>query len=139
MLPILILVALLAPPRPVSAADQLQALERTWLAAAVHHDRATLDRLLADDFIDISYRGERRTKADALQAPAAPPGSRQSLSNLDVRLYGTTGIVTGVNTVTIAGREPARIRFTDVFVRMRDGWRAVSAQETLEAPAQGPR
>lgn len=134
MLTLLIAAALLrpAPPRPVTAEAQLRAVEHAWIAAAVQRDRATLDRLLAADFVDISYRGQRRTKADVLRAQAAPPGSRQTVSDLQVRVYGDTGIVTGVNTVTITKRAPVRVRFTDVFVRTKDGWRAVSAQETIE-------
>jgi ketosteroid isomerase-like protein len=134
MMPLLIAAALLAapPPRPAAADARLRAVEHEWITAAVHRDRATLDRLLADNFIDISYRGQRRTKADVLDAQAAPPGSRQTLSDLQVRVYGETGIVTGVNTVSIGKQAPVRIRFTDVFVRAGNGWRAVSAQETIE-------
>jgi ketosteroid isomerase-like protein len=134
MLTFLIAAALLlpVPPRPVAAEAQLRAVEHAWITAAIQHDRSMLDRLLAADFVDISYRGERRTKADVLHAQAAPSGSRQILSDLQVRVYGETGIVTGVNTVTMTKRAPVRVRFTDVFVRTKDGWRAVSAQETIE-------
>ena len=51
-----------------------------------------------------------------------------------VRVWGAAGVVTGVNTVTARdGSFAVRVRFTDVFVRRGDVWKAVSAQETLIA------
>jgi hypothetical protein len=133
MLTLLLAAALIAPPPPAHADAQLRAVEHAWIAAAIHRDRSTLDHLLAPDFVDISYGGQRRTTAEVLRAQAAPPGSQQTLSDLRVRVYGATGIVTGVNTVTIKDQAPVRVHFTDVFVRAKDGWQAVSAQETVEA------
>ena len=114
-------------------ARMLLDLEQHWVTAAAAHDHAALDAILADDFIDISWQGKLRGKADALSALAAPAQTRQYLSGLKVRLYGDTAVVTGLNTVTAADRSfTAYIRFTDVFVRQAGAWRAVSAQETPE-------
>jgi len=45
--------------------------------------------------------------------------------------WGATGSVIASGLTACAGREVARVRFTDVFVRMGGRWQAVSAQETL--------
>ncbi len=116
-----------------SEAERLEALEQRWLAASVAHDVATLRDLLADEFVDVSYQGTLRRKADLLGASAAPAKTRQALSELAVRLYGDAAVVTGVNTVTADdGSFTVRLRFTDVFAKQSGRWRAVSAQETVQ-------
>jgi ketosteroid isomerase-like protein len=118
--------------------DALIRVEQSWVEALERRDAAAVGAILADDFVDITYRGERRNRRQALEGLASPSRAEttQRLSDLDVRLYGSVGIVTGVNTVT--GRGPdftVRVRFTDVFVRRSGVWKAVSAHETLEAGA----
>jgi ketosteroid isomerase-like protein len=111
-------------------------LEHAWVHALERHDVATLRRILADDFLDTSYKGQVRTKADQLAARAAAGIESERLSDLKVRVLGNTAIVTGLN--TIQGRRrawTARIRFTDIFVKRGGRWRAVGAQETLVSPA----
>ena len=126
-----------ASPGPAQAevAARLRALENTWLRAATARDTSTLDGLLASDFTHIDYRGRMLSRVDALRSTSAPPGVHQTLSDERVRIYGSTGIVTGVNTITGPdGREALRLRFTDVFVRVSSRWKAVSAQETAASP-----
>ena len=119
--------------------DELIRVERSWVAALERRDASAVGAILADDFVDISYRGEKRNRRQALEGLSSPSRAEttQQLSDLDVRVYGSVGIVTGVNTVT--GRSPdfsVRVKFTDVFVRRGGGWKAVSAQETVEAGAR---
>ncbi|MGA7617731.1 MAG: nuclear transport factor 2 family protein [Thermoanaerobaculia bacterium] len=120
---------------PPSAPADLVAIEQQWVDALRTHDTAFLDRLLDDSFVDSTFRGGIRTKADVLTGPpAGGPYHSIRLEELKVRRYGRdTAIVTGVN--VLEGKDPsdlARIRFTDIFL-LRDGhWRAVSAQETLQ-------
>jgi len=127
-----------ASPRTTSPREALIRLERRWVEALERRDAQAVGAILADDFVDTTYRGERRTRREALAGLTSPQRARttQELSDLEARVYGTTGIVTGINTVT--GRNPdfsARLRFTDVFVRTGGVWKAVSAQETLVADA----
>ena len=116
------------------AREALIRIEERWVDALERRDAAAVGEILSPDFVDTTYRGERRTREEALAgltSPARAP-TTQRLSDLDARVYGDVGIVTGVNTVT--GRDPAftaRVRFTDVFVRKGRSWKAVSAQETL--------
>jgi ketosteroid isomerase-like protein len=129
--------ALLTPAPRANASSPVEAqvlkLEHEWLDAAARRDRGALDRILAQDFVDISYTGAVRLKSDVLAARAAPDGTKQALDTLKVRVYGQTAVVTGRNTVSAAdGSRVAVLRFTDVFVRQDGAWRAVSAQETLE-------
>lgn len=119
---------------PEPSSGDLVTLEHQWVAAIEHHDTARLDAILDDSFLDSTFRGDTRTKAQFLTGPRAA-GKYHSidLDDLKVRRYGDSAVVTGVNVLRGDGADDiVRVRFTDVF-HLRDGrWRAVSAQETLQ-------
>jgi ketosteroid isomerase-like protein len=118
---------------PQSSEQQLIQLENDWLKAISEHDLASLDSILAEDFLDTTYTGEVRTKRDAILRATAGNNTidSQRLSDVRVRFYGNMAIVTGLNTVTAKVFGEAKVRFTDVFVKNGNRWQAVSAQETL--------
>lgn len=123
-----------AAPAPGDRAAIL-ALEQRWIEATGHRDLKTLDRILADDFQDTSYKGQLRTKADHLTAPVIS-NVTEKLEDVKIRFYGDTAIVTGRNVVTANDHSfTANIRFIDVFVKQNDAWQAVAAQETQESPS----
>lgn len=111
---------------------QILDLEASWLRAAQERDVALLRRVLSDDYVDISYKGLVRYKADALRAPALDLKKYvQQIDDEHVRLFGRTAIVTGHGVLRDRyGQRVGAWRFTDVFVRGGDGWQAVSSQET---------
>lgn len=113
--------------------------EHRWIDALLHKDVRTLDGLLAGDFLDSAYNGNLYTKKEILArlAQGGPTYPSLGLEETRVRVYGTTGIVTGVNVVQTDGG-PVRVRFTDVFRREDCDWQAVSAQETLVAAGPAP-
>jgi ketosteroid isomerase-like protein len=116
-----------------ATADRLVDVEHRWVEALAAHDTAALDDLLADDFIDSTFRGGIRTKPEILTGPPAGGAYRSTgLEELKVRRYGRTAVVTGVNVLRGPGGDVAHVRFTDVFVLESGRWRAVSAQETLQ-------
>lgn len=123
-----------AAPRAFAADNDeitLKAMEQTWITAIVNTDRATMDKLLDDSFVETSPNGQRRSKSDLLLAPPPPPGSSQVLMDMDVRLNGDTAIVTGTNHFKPGpAAQPVDYSFTDVFIRRADGWRVVSSQMT---------
>ena len=122
-----------AAPATSSDAQQLLDLEQRWLTAAMQRDTATLSQILADDFVDVTYKGALSDKAAHLKSSLAPNDTQQTLDELKMRIFGDTGIVTGQNTITAKDHSfTARVRFTDVFVQRAGRWQAVSAQETLE-------
>lgn len=128
--PLLLTITAVASP---GDEKQLLDLEQRWLVAGEQRDIPVLKEILADDFVDVSYQGRLRNKADHLAATLAPSMSRQTLEELKVRFYGDTGIVNGLDvTVTQDGSATYKVRFTDVFVKRAGRWQAVSAQETLE-------
>jgi ketosteroid isomerase-like protein len=126
--------------RPADPQADLLDFEHRWVDALLRKDVRALGALLADDFQDNAYNGNVYTRKEILARIAAggPTYPSLGLTETRVRVYGTAGVVTGVNTVKTDGA-PVRVRFTDVFRRQGCGWRAVSAQETPipAAPSQG--
>jgi len=129
----LALLAAACAPREREPAASLVEVEHRWVEALQTHDTAALDELLADGFVDSTFRGGLRTKREILTGPpAGGPYRSVRLDELAVRRYGTTAVVTGVNVLRGPGGDLARVRFTDVFVATHGRWRAVAAQETLQ-------
>jgi hypothetical protein len=128
--------AALAPGCGLSETAELTELEHRWVAAIEKHDTAFLDRLLVDEYTDVTFRGAVRSKLSVLSGPpAAGRYHTVRLEGLRVRVYGwNAAVVTGVNVLRgAAPGDSARVAFTDVFVRRHGRWRAASSQETLQA------
>lgn len=126
-------------PNVESDRAQIVALEQRWLAAIRNGDRYALENILANGFIDINVNGQMRDRDEVIAHSAAPPDSTQTITRLKVRVYGDTAIANGINTVHSKTQGwTVEVAFTDVFVRERGVWRAVSAQETLRKPPAVP-
>ena len=130
----LAVLAVACAPRGEASTARLVDIEHRWVEALQKHDTAVLDDLLADSFVDSTFRGGIRTKRGILSGPPAGGGYRSiRLDELAVRRYGRSmAIVTGVNVLRGSKGDLVRVRFTDVFIVERGRWRAVSAQETLQ-------
>lgn len=114
---------------------QIVSLEHRWLSAIRSGDRPALDGILADGFIDIDTNGRMRDRAEALAHASTPPDTTQTITRLQVRVFGETAVATGINTVHSKTQGWAvEVAFTDVFLREHGAWRAISAQETLRKP-----
>ena len=114
----------------------IKSLEEARNQAVLHSDVATLDRMTSDDYTFITLRGELRTKSDILKGFASGSfhyDSRQ-VSDLKVRVYGDTAIVTGRSVQK--GMENGKdysgdYRFTRVYVKENGHWLTVALQTTL--------
>ena len=123
-------------PVPPATALGVEASEVAWSAAFLRHDAPAISKLLADDFVGIDGRGMISDKPAELQEAKAPrPGSsgpilvREDLSDVLVRAYGNTAVLTAINTAQFAedGKESTiRYRRTTVWVRQDGRWQCVS-------------
>jgi ketosteroid isomerase-like protein len=106
-------------------------LEHEWLRALVERDAATLERILADDFVDSNWKGELHTKKQVLEGLGTPSPYSQHLRDVRIQLYGSMAIARGLNEISGKdGQIVMRIRFTDVFLYRHGNWQAIAAQET---------
>ena len=123
-----------------SSEEQLRSLVREWDAAYVSHDTKTLSSILADDYEMVDAAGEFISRTDyvigaASAAALLPEGETGDSTGLLVRMYGDTAVVTGRSRSKGVPRGQLRasgmeVVFTDLFVRMGNGWRAVATHAT---------
>ena len=107
----------------------LQAIQ-TWLDADERQDRATLDKLIADDFVGTAPRGRMVNKRDIIPEEGSTGGHGLSITAQDikVRLLGDTAIAVGRGLPKAKGQETRpELRFTVVFAKRADRWQMVAA------------
>ena len=112
---------------------ELEELAQGWAAAELRGDSATLDRMLAEDFVGIGPRGFLVTKEQWL-ARFGAGGLRYDTFVFDearMRVYGEAAIVTGRQTQTGSFQTQdvqAQLRAMLVFVRQRGAWQLAGLQ-----------
>jgi ketosteroid isomerase-like protein len=110
---------------------EIEMLETQWRQAVISNDVNQMDHLLADDYLGISATGTVETKAQALAQRKAGTVkiSQLNLTDLKVRIYGDTAVVTsraelqGTNGQSNIG---GNYRYTRVYNRRLGQWRIVS-------------
>lgn len=111
-------------------------VERDWVDAYVKRDAATLDRILATDFMDIDPEGKTQNKTEYIGLAKNPVGTFESITIEDtkVRVYGNTAVSTGRYMIKGSDREQGEwFRYTAVYVKQQGRWRAVAFQSSTLA------
>jgi ketosteroid isomerase-like protein len=118
---------------------EIENLESQWRAAVVQNDVATINRLLADDYLGINPNGTLETKADALAQRRSGTVKISSIepTSLKVRVYGDTAVVT--SRVDVQGMEgdrdiSGRYHYTRVYSRRDGEWKIVSFEASRIPP-----
>jgi len=104
-------------------------------SAKTKRDIAALDRLLSDEYILTNPAGLVANKSEYLDGAGIDTASYESVTNYDevVRIYGDTAVVAGATNVKgrFDGHDiGGQFRFTHVFVKRENRWRAVATQLT---------
>src|SRR6516165_355146 len=83
-----------------SVEQSLMQIERDWNRALLTKDYKTLDRIMADDWTGIDFRGMTVTKADSISELKTGDSSNQSveLGEMKVKVWGDTAVVMGSDT-----------------------------------------
>jgi ketosteroid isomerase-like protein len=115
------------------------ALDTQYQAAVEKNDAATMDRILADDFVLVTGTGKTFTKADLLKDARNQNAlyERQDDSRQTVRVWGDTAVVTALLWAKgTEGGKPFEYKlwFSDTYVRTPTGWRYVFGQASLPLP-----
>jgi len=131
---------------PEEDAKAVAALDIKYQAAVKANDAATMDQILADDFVLITGRGKVYNKTDLLDSARKKevtyerqdeePGTQK------VRLWGDTAVVTALLWIKLVqGDKPAdyKLWFSDTYVRTPTGWRYVFGQASLPLPKAEPK
>lgn len=123
------------------AEQAVREMERMYRDAVMQQDVTAVGRILADDFIATSSRGEIRDKAKEIDDISPSPDFKMEAFNLDdmsVRIFVDTAIVTGRSTLQVAFRGQSStsvFRYTRVYVKRNGRWQAV-AQPLTRIPQQ---
>jgi ketosteroid isomerase-like protein len=111
---------------------QIDQLEEKWREAMLKSDIATMDALLADDYIAITPVGTLQSKEQALAKLRSTPNHFASIefSDRKVRFYGMTALVTSRAEITGSNAQEGisgSYRYTRVYVRdLHGAWKIVS-------------
>src|SRR6185503_6976888 len=115
-------------PNDNSEQAVLQAIQ-TWLDADERHDRATLNSLIADDFVGTAPRGRMVIKQDVIpEEGSGGNGLAITAQDIKVRVLGDTAIAVGRGLPKTQGQEKRpELRFTVVFAKRAGSWQMVAA------------
>jgi ketosteroid isomerase-like protein len=110
-----------------SPEEQVKQVERDWLVADAKGDAASLDRMIADDFIGTSFAGGLLYKPDIIPQRSGPGGFAGAKPGpTNVRVFGDTAVLMGF--IDPAGQQSNQIRVTLVFQKRSQGWQIIAAQ-----------
>lgn len=122
-------------------AKTVAALDTKYQAAVKANDAATMDQILADDFILVNGRGKVSSKTDLLESARKKevtyerqeeePGTQK------VRVWGDTAVVTAllwIKAMQVAKPIDYKLWFSDTYVRTPAGWRYAFGQASLPLP-----
>ena len=127
-----------------ATADQkaVAALDTEYQAAVKTNDAATMDRILADDFVVVLGTGQSYTKADLLYLARTKRIEYEHQEDTDqtVRVWGDTAVVTAK--LWAKGVDQGKyfdflVWFSDTYARTPRGWRYVHGQASLPQPVVG--
>jgi len=122
-------------------AKLVAALDTKYQAAVKSNEAATMDQILADDFVLVNGRGKVSSKAYLIESArkneVTYERQDEELGTQKVRLWGDTAVVTALLWIKAAQRgKPIdyKLWFSDTYVRTPTGWRYVFGQASLPLP-----
>jgi uncharacterized protein DUF4440 len=121
--------------RPSEAESEayMRQAERDWAALAVAPIPGLLDRILADDYVAVSSKGDVRSKAEQIRLDAPDPAFASSkLDYVHYRHFGDTVLAQGQESLQRKDGGPdLSLIWTDVWM-FRDGkWQIVASQDSV--------
>jgi tetratricopeptide (TPR) repeat protein len=128
-----------SPPSPeeTQITIEIQRLEALLREATLANDATMHEALLADDWLNTNANGTTTSKAQLLQLLREQPFAFVEIrdNEVQIRVYGTTAIVTGRSLRQRKDLHGALIsqavRFSRVYTQINGQWRLVNAQGTL--------
>jgi ketosteroid isomerase-like protein len=118
------------------AADeqQLKKIEEDWANAYVKRDKTFVEKITSADFAFIGPDGTMVDKNEYVKSMEGDTVfTAFKVEELKVRIYGDAAVVLGIASITAQTKgeeESGRYSFTDVFVKQKGEWKAVSGHVT---------
>ncbi len=118
--------------------QEFMRLGREWADAFVKRDKATLERLLADDFMSTGPTGAVTDKSQYVAGVGSTDATIEAINieNGNVRMYGDTAVVTG--RYTLKGKAGGQDiggshSYTAVYVKRQGRWQPVAFHSSRAA------
>ena len=114
------------------SADLVRQAAEGWTQAAVKQDAVALDRFLADDLQYAHAGGRLQTKNEYIAAVTKLPARYESFtfSDLKIRFYGKSAVLTAYCDVKMVGQESFRVRTLQVYTENHGQWQMAAHQST---------
>ena len=116
----------------VEPADAVRDVAEGWYQAAVKQDAAALNRYLADDLSYCHAGGKVQTKSEYIAGVMKGPPHYESLtySDMKIKLYGKTAVLTAYADVKLVNTPLFRVRTLHVYVENDGHWQLVAHEST---------
>lgn len=112
----------------------LRQMEKEWEASP--HNRAIIEKLVAEDFVGVTSEGKIVTKKAMLKgASDEPEKNSSSILHMDVRRHGPKVAIV-IGTSKVSGQEKngqkfkSVYRFTDTWMERDGKWQCIASQAT---------
>jgi len=131
-------------PAASDARAQIVRLEQELARAVVENDGAALRRIQAEGYVYTDSDAKVSTREDFIAgySSGASRVMRLSFHDLVVDLYESAAVVRGileVERVDAGVKTSRRARYTRMYVRFPEGWRAVAGHSSALATVRPPR
>jgi ketosteroid isomerase-like protein len=121
-----------AQPAHIEIEQQLRQMNDEWVKALVRRDSATLDRIMADDFV-FTYPLEGDDKVQFINDVVSGDLNVLQLTreNVEVRVWGHTAVLTALDTAKwfYKGRDfSGKYKIAHIYAHRNNEWRLVTVQ-----------
>jgi ketosteroid isomerase-like protein len=116
--------------KPAGTQAGLQQVANDYIAGIQASDTKKIANYFAPDYTFTDLDGKVMNRDERLKSIAAANNSKTVFSEIKVRTYGTTGVVTGMAT----NADGTRTRFTMTWIWQGGRWWDVAAQRTSVTP-----
>ena len=117
------------------AEQYIKESEKQWAESVASGDTATIQRILADDFIGVDPEGNQYNKQKMMDDTHNAPKYFLSnhLNEVKVRFYGNTAVAQGDETWVrrAENKETGRFVWTDTWVLRNGKWQIVAAEDLI--------
>jgi hypothetical protein len=102
-----------------------------WAQAIAKGDTATIERIMADDFVGVSSRGELYDKKTLIQESIESANLfKPEVYNVTIRFFGNAAVAQGNETWTkISDATSTKSIWTDTWIYRNGKWKIVAAQD----------
>jgi hypothetical protein len=113
-------------------ADAVREVAEGWYQAAIKQDSAALNRYLADDLTYCHAGGKVQNKVEYIAGVMNGPPHYESMtySDMKIRLYGKTAVLTAFADVKLVNSPLFRVRTLHVYVENNGHWQLVAHEST---------